>query len=194
MSPRTIYIARHGERMDFVDPSWKKNSPTPHDPPLTGCGKDQASDLGKKLSSLNIKHVFASPFSRCVNTAINAAEAISPMLEVNVEPGLCEWLNAEWYRDSEHGPVWRTVGSLKQEFAGVNDSYEPVFPMSHNFDAFPESLGKLEARCEKTYKAILEKIDGDGNVLLVGHGSSVDSLIKVIAPGTDYQPITCTLT
>eukprot|EP00177_Eucheuma_denticulatum_P003231 GFKZ01005840.1.p1 GENE.GFKZ01005840.1~~GFKZ01005840.1.p1 ORF type:complete len:230 (+),score=19.45 GFKZ01005840.1:964-1653(+) len=195
MASRKIYIARHGERLDFVDPSWFRKSSTPHDPPLTARGKQQATELGHKLASLDIKHVFASPFSRCVNTASNAATEISPDLKVNIEPGLCEWLNAVWYRHSEKGPIWRTVDSLAAEFSNVDASYTPVYPMSHNFDGFPESLEKLNRRCDKTYRAVLEMVEGDGNVLLVGHGTSVDSLIKILAPDAPDEPITyCCLT
>lgn len=182
MNKSTLYIARHGERLDFVDPEWYKKSKTPHDPPLTDIGKEQATELGRKLSGLSITHIFASPFYRCVNTACNAAAAISPDLRVFIEPGMCEWLNAEWYGDSEHGPIWRTVESLAAEFPTVDPSYEPVLPMSHNFDGYPESLEKLSIRCDKTYRAVLERFQPTGNVLFVGHGSSVEALTKVLVP------------
>lgn len=192
MASRKIYIARHGERLDFVDPAWFSNSPTPHDPPLTSRGKQQATDLGKKLKTLNIKHVFTSPFQRCVNTASNAAAVISPDVKVHVEPGLCEWLSAVWYGDSEKGPIWSTLEKLAAEFPNVERAYKPVYSMSHNFDGFPESIEQLNRRCDKTYRTILEHVKGSGNVLLVGHGSSVESLIKTLVPSSPEEMITCT--
>lgn len=193
MGSPTIYIARHGERRDFVDPEWYKTADNPHDPPLTDTGKEQAIELGQKLSSLNIKHVFASPFWRCVNTASNAAATISPNLQVCIEPGMCEWLNALWYHETERGPLWRTVESLAAEFSNVDSTYEPVFPMSFNFDGFPELYEKVKTRCDKTYRAVLERFQTEGNILFVGHGSSVESTINVLVPEAPEKLITCAL-
>lgn len=193
MGGPTIYVARHGERRDFVDPEWYMTAENPHDPPLTDTGKEQATELGQKLSSLNIRHVFASPFWRCVNTASNAAAAISPNLRVCIEPGLCEWLNAQWYSDTEGGPRWRTVESLASEFSNVESSYNSVFPMTFNFEGFPEPFEKVTTRCDKTYRAVLERFQTDGNILFVGHGSSVESMINVLVPEAPEEPITCVL-
>lgn len=191
MGGPTLYIARHGERLDFVDRQWFKTAEKPHDPPLTDIGNEQATELGQKLSSLNITHIFASPFSRCVNTASNAAIAISPDLRVCIEPGMCEWLNAQWYAESKHGPIWRTAESLAAEYSNVDPTYEPVFPMSHNFDAFPESWDKVMSRCDKTYRAVSERFPTDGNILFVGHGSSVDALTTVLVPEVGDRKIPC---
>lgn len=190
MNGRKIYIARHGERLDFVDPEWYSKAAMPHDPPLTARGKEQATQLGQKLSTLGVKHIYASPFSRCVNTASNAAAAIAPDLQVNIEPGACEWLNEDWYAEAKLGPVWRDVDSLSKEFSNVNAAYEPVFPMSHNFDAFPESRKEMLLRCEKTIRSVLETAQGDGNILVVGHGSSVEGLIHILL-NVPPVPVTC---
>lgn len=193
MSDKKIYIARHGERMDFVDHNWMKTAELPHDPPLSKRGKEQATDLGKKLASLNIKHVFASPFTRCVNTAVNAAAVIDPTLKVNIEPGACEWLNRLWYRKTERGPIWRSLDGLAEEFPNINKDYKSVFPMSHNFDGFPESTRGLMDRCVETAKAIVENVVGDGNILIVGHGSSVEAFYVTLVPGLPIKPVTCKL-
>ncbi|CDF33349.1 unnamed protein product [Chondrus crispus] len=195
MNNPKLYIARHGERLDFVDPKWYESAEKPHDPPLTHTGKEQAKELGIKLSECNITHIFTSPFSRCVNTASNAAASISPHTRIYIEPGMCEWLSADWYQESERGPVWRSVQSLAAEFSNIDADYEPVYPMSHNFDGFPESTKELASRCTKTYRSLLERFQTTGNILLVGHGSSVYSLIEVLVPGAPRKSVPyCCLT
>lgn len=66
-----VFIARHGERQDFVDASWREESAFPDDPPLTTWGESQARRMGEYIHSIGgrITGVYASPFSRCVRTA-----------------------------------------------------------------------------------------------------------------------------
>jgi hypothetical protein len=90
----TIYLARHGERLDFVDPSWCDTAENPHDAPLTARGEQQARELGVRLRDCNIAHVFASPFSRVTCTAVRAAAELANPCRVKLESGNCEWLNA----------------------------------------------------------------------------------------------------
>lgn len=178
---RKVYIARHGERLDFVDRIWHETAANPYDPPLTANGKQQATELGLKLASLNISSVYSSPFTRCVNTASNAAAQISPGLKVQIEPGACEWLNGEWYADTEDGPGWRNVAELREEFGNVEVDYEPVYCKDYNKKGYPESMGELMERCKRTVLQILMNEGmGDGNVLLIGHGSSVKGFMGAL--------------
>lgn len=191
MYSRKIYIARHGERIDFVDPTWYGNAKNCHDPHLTKRGQEQASDLGEKLKPLNITHIYASPFSRCANTAANAAGKIDPNMKICIEPGACEWLNPNWYLHVPTGPKWRSVADLKAEFPCIDDTYESIFPINLNSQAFPESEEQLRERCMKMIKTILQTCNGDGNVLIVGHGSSVEALFMGLVPGLGSRNIGC---
>lgn len=74
----SIWICRHGNRIDFVDPSWKGS-----DPYLSPDGIIQAKETGKRLKDENIQHIFASPFFRTVETAFEAtARSWEPQLIV----------------------------------------------------------------------------------------------------------------
>src|ERR1043166_781910 len=94
---KTIWIARHGNRADFVDPNWRATAERPHDPPLSSDGVLQAQALGKRLAQHGapIHHLFASPFLRTVQTAFHVAEAIDA--QIKIEHGACEWLNPVWF-------------------------------------------------------------------------------------------------
>ena len=63
-----VYLARHGERIDFVEKSWVDSAARPFDPPLTARGVLQGSALGKRLSLLSPRptKIFVSPLGRTV--------------------------------------------------------------------------------------------------------------------------------
>lgn len=94
----------------IVCPDWVKTADNPHDTPLTERGVRQATDLGKHLSDCNIRHIFASPYSRVSQTAAAASAAMKNPLPINVESGACEWLNGDWYPSAPHVslfPAWK---------------------------------------------------------------------------------------
>lgn len=75
---------RHGDRIDNFDPSWVSTAPRPWDPPLVQAGKVRAFQTGNRLRQgvgFSINRVFVSPFLRCVQTAAEAAIAISAVDE-----------------------------------------------------------------------------------------------------------------
>ena len=88
LSPMTqiVWIARHANRLDFVNPEWFLTAERPFDPPISEDGKVQAQQLARRLKGENISHIFASPFLRTVQTANYVAEALS--LSINLESGL----------------------------------------------------------------------------------------------------------
>lgn len=159
MPASTVYIARHGERIDHVDPEWKASADNPYDPFLTTTGLAQARALGRHLKSRNLSHIFASPFYRTVQTAVQVAHETG--VPVSIEPGLAEFQNANWF---DHQPELRTAAALAAEFPRVDPDYRPVLPRTW----FPESRDDVIVRCGWTARALAGKFDG--NILLVGHG------------------------
>ena len=93
--PQTIWLARHANREDFVDPDWAATADRPHDPGLSDDGIEQARKLGQRLADAAIAHVYASPFLRTVHTAHCVARAVNRPLVL--EPGLAEWMNPAWF-------------------------------------------------------------------------------------------------
>lgn len=212
MPGKKVYLARHGERVDFVDPKWQLTAALPDDPPLTARGEQQALDLGRFLRPLNIATIYTSPFQRCVRTAALASSQLEKPLKVRVEPGACEWLNALWYTNDPRGPVLRSLAELTQGAArvegatgsgdgdGGDDSiidmaYEGVRPPAFNFDGFPESQRAFFLRCADVVRTLVNRDDGDGNVLIVGHGTSLGGIFNSLCPSIRMAAITyCSLT
>jgi bisphosphoglycerate-dependent phosphoglycerate mutase len=51
---QTIHVVRHGERLDYVDATWRKaNKERVYDSPLSEEGKRQATEFGKQLKRQN---------------------------------------------------------------------------------------------------------------------------------------------
>jgi broad specificity phosphatase PhoE len=158
---QTVWITRHGNRLDFVDPEWFHTAERPHDTPLSPDGIDQARALAKRLSGEGIAHIFASPFLRTVETAHYVAAALG--LPIRVETGLSEWLNPDWFLAD---PTRLTLQALAQCFPEVDLSY------SSRVEAhYPETGEQALERAGRTARIIAQEFGG--NLLMVGHGASV---------------------
>ena len=58
---KTVWIVRHGNRLDFVYPEWFELATRRYDPPLAEDGFIQANKLALRLASEKIDHIFTSP-------------------------------------------------------------------------------------------------------------------------------------
>ncbi len=161
MIDRTIWIARHGNRLDFVEPNWFEQADRPYDPPLSEDGEIQAKELGQRLKKEGIAHIFASPFLRTVQTANAVADALD--LPLNLEWGLCEWLNAEWMPSF---PETLEIDVLAQQYPRIDRHYR-----SRVMPEYPEQ----DDDCWRRTRITAQQLVGDfaGDILMIGHGASV---------------------
>jgi len=159
---QTLWIARHGNRADFVDDEWRENAERPHDPPLSQDGIQQARELGQRLAGEGLSHIFASPFLRTVQTASYVADAVG--LPVCIERGLCEWLKEDWFPDGM--PHFLSSVTLAQRFPRVNPAHKSVAQ-----PAYPEVWEEASARAMLTATLLAARFQGD--ILVVGHGATV---------------------
>ncbi len=158
---KTIWIARHANRLDFVHPEWFLTAELPYDPPLSEDGLYQAKQLARRLSKEPISHIFASPFLRTIQTAHQVAEALD--LSLKLESGLSEWLNPEWMPGM---PDRQPFHLLQQQFPRIDNTYtSKILPQ------YPETGEVALSRAGQTAKLLAEEFSG--NLLLVGHGASV---------------------
>ena len=159
--PQTVWIARHGNRLDFVNPEWFNTAESPYDPPLSEDGVIQAKQLGQRLASEKIAHIFSSPFLRTVQTANQVAEALD--LPIKLEAGLSEWLNPQWMPAM---PKLVNHEKLAERYPRIDLSYT-----SRVVPQYPESNEKLMERTAETAIRLVGEFSQD--ILLVGHGASV---------------------
>lgn len=169
---QTVWIARHGNRLDFVNPEWFNTAERRYDPPLSEDGLVQAKQLGKRLIGEGIVHIFASPFLRTVETAFQVAEALD--LSIKLESGLSEWLNPEWMTNE---PERMPIELLHEKFPRIDTSYR-----SRVIASYPETSQMVLERTAQTARLLTAEFSDD--MLLVGHGASVVGTTQGLVGGT----------
>jgi len=163
---RSLWIARHGNRQDFVDPDWHATADRPHDPGLSPDGVEQARALGRRIASLSVDGIVASPFLRAVQTAQQVADLATHT--VRLDPGLGEWHNADWFETS---PDPLPADTLAERFERVVPDHEPCLHPS-----FPEPKADAFDRIGRTAQCLTER-HPDASLLLVGHGITVQGVL-----------------
>ncbi len=158
---QTLWIARHGQRIDFEDEGWLRAAERPHDPPLAETGVQQATELGRRLAGEGIAAVFASPFLRTVQTAHHVAEAVDR--PIFIERGFCEWLNHSWYPEM---PDLLGPAEMARRFPRVDARYRSCVNPT-----YPEIWEEMEARSALAATLITSRYPHD--LLIVGHGATV---------------------
>ncbi|ABG51361.1 Phosphoglycerate mutase [Trichodesmium erythraeum IMS101] len=183
MFQQTVWIARHGNRIDFVNPEWFNTAKRPYDPHLSDDGVVQAQQLAKRLIGENITQIFASPFLRTVQTANEIAKVLD--LAIKLDWGLCEWLNPKWMPAM---PETLSRENLAQTYPRIDLSYDRGTPK------YPETWKDCMKRTGEVSKGLVKEFPTE-NILLVGHGVSVigtaAGLVGEIAETELKAPLCC---
>jgi broad specificity phosphatase PhoE len=167
MSTRRVFLARHGNRQDFVDPTWPSTADEPYDPPLSADGIEQARRLGQRLRGEGIGAIVSSPFLRTVQTAHFANLALD--VPIYIEPGFGEWLEASSF---DRLPRLRTLDVLRAEYPTLADGYAAHWVQRH-----PETAAQLRERTQQTLTKLLHQLDG--TLLVVSHAASVGAMALI---------------
>ncbi|MEB3886115.1 histidine phosphatase family protein [Lyngbya sp. CCY1209] len=181
---QTVWIARHGNRIDFVNPEWFNTAERRYDPHLSPDGRVQARQLADRLAGENITHIFASPFLRTVETADAVAEVLD--LPLQLDWGLAEWLNPEWMSEM---PETLSVEHLSAKFPRIDPTY------TGGKAYYPETWPACLKRTGETAKRLVKAYPED-NLLFVGHGASVLGTAMGLIPTlreTDVHASLCCL-
>jgi len=170
-SEQVVWICRHGNRIDFVDPTWREANG--HDPHLSPDGVIQAQETGKRLAGEGIRRIFSSPFLRTAETAHHIAEALD--VPICIEQGVSEWLNLDWFAAP---PILVPPRELAKRFPRIDSHYKSAV-IPH----FPETDEQALAREERTVHLLIERYRE--NLLFVGHGHSVTGLAQALLGAPD---------
>jgi len=163
MTVRRIFLARHGNRQDFADPSWVDSALERYDPPLSSDGFEQAYRLGQRLVGEGIVAIVASPFLRTVQTAeqVNATLGVPLFLE----SGFGEWLSSDSF---ERLPRLGLLapGAARYPLLGAGSAL-----------AWPETRDQMRSRVQHTLERLLEHLDG--TLLVVTHAASAAAAVLI---------------
>jgi broad specificity phosphatase PhoE len=180
---QTVWLARHGNRLDFVHPEWFNTAPRRYDPPLSTDGFRQAAELAQRLKPENISHIFASPFLRTIQTANEVAKILA--LPIKLEAGLGEWHNPDWMTEM---PEIHPQDFLAQKYPLIDWSYQSCFTPS-----YPESQAEVNQRTAKTMQKLVSDYSAD--ILIIGHSASVSGATQaLIANIANFKLALCCLT
>jgi broad specificity phosphatase PhoE len=164
-----IWLVRHGNREDFIDPDWGKTALRPQDPGLSPDGIEQARAAGERLKHEAIDRIFTSPYLRCAQTAHFIAEHVKA--PVHVEPGLGELHHPDW---SQGLPALLSMSDLEAATGAFDTSHDPLHEAT-----YPETIEHAFARAEQTARGIAERYRGP--LLLVGHAVSVLGIARTLS-------------
>ncbi|MGK7936658.1 MAG: histidine phosphatase family protein [Xenococcaceae cyanobacterium] len=160
-SKQIVWIARHGNRLDFVNPEWFNTAERRYDPPLSEDGLIQAQELGQRLKKEKVSHIFSSPFLRTIQTANEVAEILD--LPIKLEAGLSEWHNPYWMSEK---PEIHPRELLAKNYPRIDWDYS-----SFIIPNYPESEEEVNQRTGEVARKLIAEFSTD--ILLVGHGASV---------------------
>lgn len=163
-----VWIVRHGERQDSVDPDWETHADRAHDPPLTELGRWAAWRVGRRFATAERAPdaVYAPPFHRTVETAAEICRGTGN--EVLLETGVSEHRNSEWFESEPE-----TVPA--DELADWFDSVQPAHD-SGVVPTFPETHAEAMDRIGETARRLVET--RGGALSFVGHGITVGGVVR----------------
>ena len=179
---QTVWIARHGNRLDFVKPEWFNTAQRRYDPPLSDDGFLQAKQLANRLEKENIGHIFASPFLRTIQTASEVAKMLN--LPIKLEAGIGEWHNPHWMSEP---PEIHPRELLEKDYPYIDWNYS-----SYLAPEYPEMEVMMMKRMATVAQQLVNNYTED--ILLVGHGASVIGLTQGLTQESPtFKPSLCCL-
>lgn len=165
---RTIWLARHGYREDFANPTWHETAERPYDTPLSKDGRTMALDTGAFLADRSIEAIYTSPFLRAIETAGLIASRVD--VPIYIEHGLCELLHEEWFPGQ---PAYVSPFEMQKHYPQIATDYCSRVTPSYPED---EAAGDVDRRCLATIEAIMK--ESWRTTLWVGHAASVGGLAR----------------
>lgn len=130
-----LFVCRHGERLDYIDPLWPSTSSEPWDSPLSQMGRAQILLSAQRVMDRGITSIVTSPLRRTVESAQVASQQLQ--MAFDVDDGLVEWQNPLWFPHRIVGnPVWLLQAT---QWSGRRRCTAPV--------RFPETEDQAKARC-----------------------------------------------
>lgn len=168
MPTRTLYLVRHGQRIDAVNKQWHKDGDNKYDPYLSQLGVWQAQKVGERLRGEQIDHIISSPYVRALQTAQAIAEQLQQSFVV--EDGVGEWLGRAMMAQAPNIPHAYTRA---ERFSYLDTDYaSAVHPV------WPETVPQVFDRYREAMQHLLGAFTG--NLLIVGHGRVVTGVPHVL--------------
>ena len=185
MTVETVYIARHGFRLNWVNTNWKSETGMPRDPPLAAFGLDQAKELAAHFLSMPEDErptaIYSSPYYRCLQTSEPVSRALG--VPIFIEHGLSEWYSTVKANTGLH-PRPESAESLKRYFSTIDTTHHSIYYPSRK----GESVSGLHERTNEFMDALLPYVSettGAKRILLVSHAATCITMCKYFSGDAD---------
>ncbi|KZS93003.1 phosphoglycerate mutase-like protein [Sistotremastrum niveocremeum HHB9708] len=186
-APHTIYIARHGFRLNWVTQNWPNVTGTPKDPPLAAYGEAQSKELAAYFLGLPKEErptaIFSSPYYRCLQTSVPCAEALG--LPIYVEHGLSEWYSPVAPGTGLH-PRPSLPPDLLKYVPGIDPSWTPTWIPSRQ----GETVEEVHSRVGGFLSLFVPRVQnafGHKHILLISHAATVIALTRELVGNRDLS-------
>ena len=163
--PRSVFLTRHGQRIDAVVKDWKLLPGCPGSLYLSPHGIEQARALARRLAGEQIGRIFASPFYRTVQTANVIAELLDA--PVCIERGVCEFLQPRYFPGPMVVPL---PEELAKTFKKVDLSYRSMMDPQP-----PETQEDCHRRAGQAVARLVAACADD--FLVVSHGQPIRGMV-----------------
>lgn len=182
----TIYIARHGFRMNWINENWSSPTGLQRDSPLAAFGEVQARELAAYFLALPEDRrptaIFSSPYYRCLQTSKPTSQALQ--VPIYVEHGISEWYSPVAPGTGLH-PRASSAAVLQTHISEIDHSWSSIWYPSRK----GEDVEDLQERAKGFLDLLIPEVerrfnDKHKNILLVSHAAT----IIVLCQGLLAQP------
>jgi broad specificity phosphatase PhoE len=166
---QTVWLMRHADRLDFIQPEWFETALYPYDPPLAPSGLDSAIALAHDLSLSPIERIFTSPFLRTIQTAAPLAK----MLQLPIQLELCQ----DW---TVGFPATTPIDELMRDYPSIDRNYQSLV-----LPCYPETSEALDARVRSiAYKLVQSNFK---HILAIAHKGSVLGIAAALTGDDNWR-------
>lgn len=196
---KNVYFARHGERIDWIDKTWLKTADRSTDPPLSPYGLQQAHELGVYIAGIKprITHIYASPFLRTIQTALQAANELNKnvtstneLTKIRIEPGYGEYFFPDscpsWNENSIYRPL-NQILNIVQNTTYFDEDYDSIIKADYYLQMKKETRQQLRHRLQRIIQNMLDIHITDCNILIVTHAAPLIEGARALATISQQQ-------
>ena len=196
-SIKTIYFARHGERLDWIDKTWIKSTKQRFNPPLSPYGFEQAEQLGQYVATIQprITHIYVSPYLRTIQTALQIVKKLNENVSTNsqktkirLEPGFGEYFidGTQLDQDSIYRPVHKLT-EVSDHIQDFDQDYDSIIKDDYFLNTREQTREQLRHRLKRVLQSTLNAHNTNCNILIVTHAAPLIEGVRALLTGIGEQ-------